>query len=245
MTRKLIITLCVDAYAPAITALTFPLMRSYARKIGADFAVIDSRQFAEWPAPCEKFQVYDRSRDYDFTLFLDADALIHPDCPDLSTHLPRDTVLHHSVDRSTIRFASDAYFARDGRFCAPGNWMTAAWDWCRDIWEPPAVGTLGDVVSRITPTVAEINAGITRSHLADDYLVARNRARYGLKVMTFFEMCNSLGIEPRFFWHQYTIPESEKVAQMRDVLTQWGITIPCSESTSRSEIETCTAPSPA
>jgi len=223
--RKQIVTLAVNDYAPEITALTFPLMRTYAAKIGAEFHVIRERKFPGWPAAMEKFQCYELAlkQGEGWTIFLDADALVHPDCFDFTDHVPKDTIVHHGVDRSTIRFAADRFFRRDGRFIAPGNWFTAASDWCIEAWDMPTDLTLIDVVGRITPTVGEIKNGVDREHLVDDYIVARNTAKYGLKATTFIDLCGRLGLQATYFWHQYRMPNRAKVEAMRNVLSGWGL----------------------
>lgn len=47
--EKVLFTLNIDNYAPAITELTYPLLYSYADKIHADFHVIRQRRFPDWP----------------------------------------------------------------------------------------------------------------------------------------------------------------------------------------------------
>lgn len=55
--RKTIYTLNIGDYAPEIRALTYPLMKAYAKKIGANFAEITERVYPEWPLTYEKLQV--------------------------------------------------------------------------------------------------------------------------------------------------------------------------------------------
>lgn len=223
--QKTIYTLAVDGYSEAITSRTFPLMRNYARKIGAEFVVITEREYAAWPPACEKFQVGElaEERGDDWSLFFDADALIHPETPDVTAHLTRDTVMHHGVDRSTVRFRPDRFYLRDGRFQAPGNWFCVFSDLTREIYEFPRDITLAQAIDHITPTINEINHGITRAHLVDDFLVGRNAAKYGIKVVSFIDVCQqTLGLTPIYFWHVYTMTTAEKVHGLQKTLVQWG-----------------------
>ena len=57
--KKTLYTLVINDYAPQIRAITFPLMKHWAAKIGADFHVIDSRQWPEYHITYEKFQLYE------------------------------------------------------------------------------------------------------------------------------------------------------------------------------------------
>jgi hypothetical protein len=60
--KKTLFTLNVDSYAPAITELTYPLLKGYADKIGAGFHVIDERKSPGLPPVYEKAQIYDLCR---------------------------------------------------------------------------------------------------------------------------------------------------------------------------------------
>ena len=58
--KKILWTLNIGGdYAPEITSITYPLLRLYARKIGADFRRDSERRFHEWPIEVEKLQIYD------------------------------------------------------------------------------------------------------------------------------------------------------------------------------------------
>ena len=56
--KKTVFTLNIDGYAPEVTELTYPLMKHYAAKIGADFHIIKERKFPDWPPVYEKMQIY-------------------------------------------------------------------------------------------------------------------------------------------------------------------------------------------
>lgn len=223
--RKTLFTLNVDNYAPQITAITYPFLRRYAEKIGAEFHVITERRFPHMPVTYEKLQIYDLAREMgnDWNLFLDSDALVHPETIDFTPHLRKDTVLHNANDMAAVRWTYDEYFLRDGRHIGSCNWFAIASDWCVDLWTPLDI-PLDRALANIRPIPAELRAGITREHLIDDYTLSRNIARFGLKFKKAIDIQDECGIpSANFFWHQYTIPNDEKVIGMRRVLREWGV----------------------
>lgn len=221
--KKIVVTLAVNDYAPAVTAITFPLMEAFAAKISADFHALKERKFVGWPVTVEKLQCREIALAHDWTIFLDADVLVHPDTFDFTEHVSKDTVVHHQGDISTARFASDRFFRRDGRFRTGSGFFTAASDWCADIWDLPTDLSLPEVLARITPSANDVKNGARREHLVDEYLVTRNTAKYGIKVTTFIEMCLALGRQPTFFSHAYGMPDDQKVAFLKGALARWGL----------------------
>jgi len=227
---KTLYTLLVDNYAPEITRLTLPLLKHYARKIGARFEVIDERRFPAWPVTYEKFQIFDRAERNgdDWSIYLDADTLVHPDTPDWTQYLPADTVAHNGCDFAGLRWRPNKYFKRDGRNIGSCNWNTTASALCRDLWRPSEETDPAKLVDEIFPVITELNSGlINPQHLIDDYHCSYNIARHGLKFTTLIELQKSLGFDPTksgFYYHEYTIPVAEKAANMEKVLTDnWKI----------------------
>ena len=84
--KKTIFTVNVDNFAPEVTEITFPYIKAYAHKIGAEFFEITARKNPDKPPAYEKFQIYDLGRlmRNDWNIFFDADTLIHPDYPDIT-----------------------------------------------------------------------------------------------------------------------------------------------------------------
>src|SRR5208283_4171994 len=128
---KTIYTLNIVNYEPAIRELCFPLLQHYAKKIGAALHVIAKRQFPEWPVTYEKLQVYDLAKFHgsEWNIYIDADALVNPECFDFTDHLPKNTVCHNGRDMAGIRWSMDPYFRRDGRWIGSCNWLAIASDW--------------------------------------------------------------------------------------------------------------------
>jgi hypothetical protein len=223
--KKAIWTLNIDNYAPEIRELTFPAMEFWAKKIGAEFKVITERKFPGWPVVYEKLQLAELGRDFDWNIFLDADAIVSPEMFDPTEHLGKNEILHWGADMAGNRWRYDDYFRRDGRHIGSGNWFTVASNWCLDLWHPLEDLTLEQAAANIFPTVPELRVGIKPEHLIDDYTLSRNIARYGLKVFTFIELLKSLGREKEafntYFWHTHLASPEEKLIGIREALRVW------------------------
>lgn len=232
VSRKTIYTLNVGNYEPRITELTFPLMRGYAEKIGAEFEVIDDPRWhwgEDWPINIHKFQVSHRSRrnNDEWSIFLDADTLVSPEMFDVTDHLSKDTVAHNGRDMAGVRWKYDKYFKRDGRHFGSCTWMVIASEWTvEDLWRFPE-GTLEDNLENIHITVGEHNSGHCKAeHLIDDYTLSRNIARFGLKTDTVIDICGRLGwkhpdgrgFNP-FLYHIYSVSAEEKLRRMLSILS--------------------------
>jgi hypothetical protein len=226
--KKTVFTLNLNGYAPEITDLTYPLMEAYAHKIGADFHIIGERKFPEWPVTFEKLQIYDLAKEMnnDWNIYLDSDTLVHPDTPDMTLLLSRDTVAHFGKDFAPMRWRSDRYFERDGRRIGSGNWLAVASKLCTDLWKPPDDLTPQEAIGNCFPTVPErLSAIIHPSHLVDDYLLSRNIAKFGLKFKLMREIFEEAGFKDGggFFYHHYLFNTAAKVAELKKVLRTWNL----------------------
>ena len=221
--RKTVYTLNLGPYAPEITALTYPLLTAWASRIGAELVIIDERRFPAWPVCYEKLQIYERAqaRRDDWSIFIDSDALVHPDTPDFTQLFPRDTVAHNDVDMAAVRWDYDRFFLRDGRHIGSGNWLAIASSWCLDLWRPLDDLTLEDALARIHPAAFERRAGITPAHLLDDFVLSRNIAKYGLKFTTVKQVQDQTRCTGEFFHHDYLLTEADKVAALHKTLVSW------------------------
>lgn len=225
--KKTVFTLSIDGYAPEITEITFPLIYHYAKKIGADFHIIKNRVYPEYPPVYEKLQIYHLGQEMgnDWNIFIDADALVHPDMLDITTVLDRDTVMHNGSDFASVRWRYDRYFLRDGRNIGSCNWFAVASDWCIDLWHPLDDLTLEEAIANINPVVTEVVSGeMDASHLIDDYTLSRNIAKYGLKFKTFLRFQEETMGGPRgLLWHIYAAPKEKKIVEMKNVLRAWRV----------------------
>ena len=221
-------TLNVNGFSPEITDLTFPLLKRYAEKIEAEFVEIKERCYPEMPAVYEKFQIHRlmEERGDDWALFWDADALVHPDLPNLTELISPDTVAHNGVDFGPVRWQYDDYLRRDGRHISSCTWCVICPRMCRDLWQPLTDLTLEQAVARIFPIQNELNTTKTPTSLIDDFVLSRNIARYGLKFVTLTDLFKRWpGSDGGYFWHAYTIPPDEKLVAMRAQLKTWGLRV--------------------
>jgi hypothetical protein len=211
-----------------VTDLTYPLLKEWCRKLGADFIEITERKFPEALSPTyEKCQVYQLAQDLnlDWAIFVDADALIHPDTMDFTNHIGKDTVMHHGVDFASFRWRYDKYFWRDGRNIGSCTWFIIASDWCLDIYKPLDDITLEQAYENIFPIAEEMRKGVEPYRLIEDYVFSRNIAKYGLKLKTVRDFLGDMKVESgNLFWHLYAITNEEKVARMKQTLKYWGLT---------------------
>jgi hypothetical protein len=218
--KKTIFTLNVDNYAPEITKLTYPYFKQYANKIEADFYVIKNRKFPKFPPVYEKLQIYELAQkmENDWSIFLDADTFVHPDTPDITTLVSKDTIVHNGQDFSPLRFRPDRFFLRSGSRFGSCNWLTMASDWCIDLWKPLDDLTLEEAIKNIFPIQDELLTVIKPEHLIDDYTLSRNVAKYGLKATNLIDIFKEYGNYNDFFWHQYQITIPEKITYLKNVI---------------------------
>lgn len=225
--KKTVYTLSIGNYAPEITKLTFPLMKMWAKKIGAAFHVITDRKFPEFPIPYEKFQISKLSKEHgnDWNYFWDADALIHPDMWDPTEVVGKEVTVSNGSDFVPMRFKPDKYFRRDGRFIGKGNWCMIGSDWvAEDLWSPLHDLTADEAANKITPLLSETSTVIEPYHLIDDYTVSRNISRYSLKhilIPTLKEQLKISTHQPSLLWHLYTIDIDKKAFLMKKQIMLW------------------------
>ncbi len=242
--KKTIYTLALRGYAPDLVAVTFQLMKAYAKKIEADFVVIEDRKYPDKYPTYEKFQIWDlmKERDDEWSFFFDADTMIHPDFPDVTAMLQMDTTCAgYSSDFTPMRFRPDAPFLRDGRYIGKGTWFIICSNLTRDAWQPIELSdiTYEKAVENIFPTNDEIiKIKKTPESLIDDYVVSRNIARFGLKHTVLSELCPKfncpIGIETingnqkvisPYLQHDYNRPLEQKLVWTEQVLRTWGVTL--------------------
>lgn len=222
--KKAIFTLRINDYAPEICALTYPLIKAWAKKIGAEIVTITERKYPDWPVVYEKLQIYDLAREMgnEWNIYIDSDALVHPDMWDPTDFLTKDVVCHNGLDIAGNRFRYDQYFRRHGQHIGSCNWLAIASDLCLDLWHPLEDLTFQQARANIFPVVSEMNSGvITADHLIDDYVLSRNIARYGLKATSIMNIFKGLGLSGSYFWHVYTSPGSQKLQAIKEQLKAW------------------------
>uniref|UniRef100_A0A6M3L0H7 Putative glycosyltransferase n=1 Tax=viral metagenome TaxID=1070528 RepID=A0A6M3L0H7_9ZZZZ len=90
--KRLVVTLAIGDDAEKMLDVARDSMVGYAKKVDADFLVIDKEIVSGKFVNIEKFQMRELLDNYDRILYLDVDILVHPDCPDLFLIVPIDYV---------------------------------------------------------------------------------------------------------------------------------------------------------
>jgi len=221
--KKQVVTLNIGNHLPTVTPMTLPTIRCYANKIGAEFKMITEPRI-KLPADHggEKFQLYELSEGYDWTLYLDSDTLVHPNNPDWSEMVAKDTVIFHGLDMYLSRFTATDYNRRSHSLKGACTWFTFFSDWCRDLWHPPEL-SFEESLKHIHPVAEELRSGCcSAAHLIDDFTVSCNIARYNLNVVTLmdglYKQCPG-----DYFFHLYMSDEATKLVEIRKKMQVWGL----------------------
>jgi len=233
--KKEVYTLALEGYPTELTDLTLPWIEFYAKKIGAGFTVIKERKFPDWPPTAEKMQLWELGQDNDWTVFIDADALINPELFDITAVVPKDTVLFTGQDMAAMRFRPNKYMLRDGRYLGACTWFVVCSDWTIDLWRPLEMA-FSEVVKDIFPTnqeraclIGDGLSGIGPEKLIEDYICSSNIARFGLKHTTI----EGAGLKAKFgrmydsyYWHQYTMRIDNKIVECLKMMATWSMLTP-------------------
>lgn len=225
--KKLLVTLDIGDYLPEITKITFPMMRTWAHKIGAEFRIITERVLTKEgdgkPLNYEKFQIKEIAEQYDWTYFLDSDAFIHPDTPDWPEMAGDKSLVYFSgLDNRTARFRASIYSRRSASNAGACTWNVICSDWTSDLWTAPK--DYEAAVKNITPIWDECKSGYcSHTHLIDDYQLSENIARFGLKVRTINDICREMNLPLSSYHHLYNCDPYTKLKAIRGRLDEMGV----------------------
>ncbi len=219
--KKALYSLNFDNYAPEITALTYPFIERYAKKIGAEFKIITTRAFPTYPLMYEKLQIYELGAGNDWNYYIDSGCLVHPDLFDIAEVLPEDTVLSYNADFAGNRFCYDEYFRRDGRNIGTSNFLMVASHLTHEIWEPLEDITIEEALKNIKIARGDTPAWRSDGFEIDDYVISRNIAKYGFKFKTFVSLLNEIGRPGDEYFYQEPLPQEEKIKKIKEKLHQW------------------------
>ncbi len=232
--KKVVYTLALEGYPSEMCDLTFPWLEFYAHKIGAEFFVIKERKFIDWPPTAEKMQIYELGKDNDWSVFIDADAVINPEMFDVTSVIQKDTVAFTGQDMAAMRFRPNKYTMRDGRYIGACTWFVICSDWTIDLWRPLDI-PFEEAVKNIFPTnverlcrIGDGSTGIKPEKLIEDYICSNNIARFGLKHITVEHHLKQLFNRPHdaYYWHQYTKQVDEKILEAVRIMMAWGMITP-------------------
>jgi hypothetical protein len=93
---RLVITLATGDYYQSILDVSRPTIQAYAKKLGADYIELTNKTQDWWGL--EKFRVGYFSKQYDRTLYIDADCLVQPETPDLFSVVDPDRIGFHNYN---------------------------------------------------------------------------------------------------------------------------------------------------
>jgi len=85
--KKAVVTICIGDKYNEIFKLTRNSIENHAKKIEADFIILDEKgDYPHW----KKFEIYNLLKEYERILYIDADIIIRDDCPNLFDIVPKE-----------------------------------------------------------------------------------------------------------------------------------------------------------
>lgn len=151
--NHLVITVATGPSWGCVLELTVPYMQAYAKKINADFYTITNTT-QNWPM-FEKLRIRQIAARYERVLFLDADTIIKPTCPNLFDLVPVRTVgMHDDLPHIQPQFVKSASYSYTQLAMETGISLDLPNVWGNtgvvvfdgvdsDIWTPPTMGIPG------------------------------------------------------------------------------------------------------
>lgn len=85
--EKALVTICEGREMSEVFELSSVFMKRHAERFGMDFVIL-SGNYRDWGPVWQKLQIYNLLDWYNFIVYLDADCLISPECPDISNLVP-------------------------------------------------------------------------------------------------------------------------------------------------------------
>ena len=182
--RKLIHVVNINNFFPELFAFTYPTIRSYAERNGYMINIITERKFPDYPINYEKMQVYEDGKNAEVNILCDADMLIHPEFPDVTEFLKRDSISFNDNYNISWKYHVDRirYFMRDGRDVGIATNFVVSSDWTHDVWEPLSLSQkdIEDLAKKENTDSGGAD-GRGWGHYADEFALSYNMAKYGLK----------------------------------------------------------------
>ena len=219
--RKLIHVVNINDFFPELFALTYPTIRSYAERNGYMINMITERKFPDYPINYEKMQVYEDGKDAEVNILCDADMLIHPEFPEVTEFLKRDSIAFNDNYNISWKYHVDRirYFMRDGRDVGIATNFVVSSDWTHDVWEPLPLSQK-DIEDLAKKEATEGDNDPTQrgwGHYADEFALSYNMAKYGLKYtgVTWEDWMRP------WLVHTGTGDKNEALQMARDTLEKW------------------------
>lgn len=214
---KIIFLLNINNYSPEITSITYPAIEKYAERIGARIIEIQDRKYPDFPIVYEKLQIFDLAKQNpaDWYIYIDSDALIKFDLPDITKWLEKDTVFQVNSDPADVRFRLPI---KDERNIGTCNWFTIFSDQCIDLFNPDIGMAYDEMLLCMTPTEEEAKV-FDSLHLIDDYVLSFNLAKHGFKYKNAKDLQDTYHCN--YFHHEYLVTEKEKLQSIKRVDDLW------------------------
>ena len=218
--RKLIHVVNINDFFPELFALTYPTIRSYAERNGYMINMITERKFPDYPINYEKMQVYEDGKNAEVNILCDADMLIHPEFPEVTEFLKRDSIAFNDNYNISWKYHVDRikYFMRDARDVGIATNFVVSSDWTHDVWEPLSLSQkdIEDLAKKENTDTGGAD-GRGWGHYADEFALSYNMAKYGLKYtgVTWEDWMRPWLI------HTGTGDKNEALHMARQTLEQW------------------------
>ncbi len=90
--KTAIVTIAIGDTYQNLAKMTHASIAAYAKKINAKFIVIDAVKVSVTSPHFEKFQIYDLLNEYDRILYIDTDAIVREDCPNIFDIIKPDSL---------------------------------------------------------------------------------------------------------------------------------------------------------
>ena len=182
--KKILHVLNINDFFPELFALTFPTIKAYADRTGFTINLITERKFPDYPINYENMQVYEDGKNAEVNILCDADMLIHPQFPDVTEFLKRDSIAFNDNYNISWKYHVDRirYFMRDGRDVGIATNFVVSSDWTHDVWEPLSLSQkdIEDLAKKENTDTGGAE-GRGWGHYADEFALSYNMAKYGLK----------------------------------------------------------------
>ena len=167
---KCVHVVCINNWNPKLTRYTLPLIRHWAKKIGADFNLITKPKFKGYPPNYERLQIYEAGKKYFWNINIDADYMVHPNMEDPTEGANPYVVMTEGRMDTDAYFRPNMYFLRDGRNQSLGDSFVVSSVFTHDIWEPLSVAY----------NIAKKEC-LQNDRQVSEFCLSLNAARYGLR----------------------------------------------------------------
>lgn len=134
--NKCLHVVALDGYQPEMCSVTIPNLQRYAKRIGADFNLIDKAKFPGYPPNYERLQIHEAGKSYIWNINIDADTILHPKFEDPTKRLDQRSVASlYGIDLRYY-FKWNKYFERDGRGRGIADQFVISSWLTHDLWQP-------------------------------------------------------------------------------------------------------------